>query len=130
MHRVRQPILLGLVVMFAIQCVAEKLMAALGTDQSLYGSAPSILVAVAAAFAGGWIAQRRFLLPALLLWATLWCAIVYLLHRVSAPAGGGAPASILIDNAAAIASSCAATVLGVLLGQRAGRRRVLVAAAG
>jgi hypothetical protein len=127
---VRKPILLGLVAMLTIQCVAETLMAGLGTHQSLYGSAPSILVAVAAASAGGWIAQRRFLLPALLLWATLWCAIVYLLYRVAAPAGDAAPASILIDNATAIACSCAATVLGVTLGQWAGRRRMPVAAAG
>lgn len=127
---VRQRILLGLVAMLAIQCVAEALMAALGADQSLYGSAPSILAAIAAAFAGGWISRGRFLLPALLLWAALWCAIIYLLHRIAAPAGVAAPASILIDNATAIACSCAATVLGAVLGQRARRRRVPAAAVG
>ena len=124
-----QRILLGLAVMIVIQISAEKLMGVLGTTQSLYGTVPSVLAALVAAFAGGWIAQRRFLIPALLVWAVLWGVVVYLLYRIAVPVDPAAPASILQHNIMAIASSGAATAIGALLGQMLGGRRAPLVAA-
>ena len=119
----KQKIPLGLAVMIVIQFCAEKLMVVFGSEQSLYGTTPSILIALIAAFAGGWIAQHRFLIPALLLWAALWCVVVYLLYRIAAPVDPTALTSIFQHNIVAIASSGTGTAIGATLGQMLGGRR-------
>ncbi|WP_143814225.1 hypothetical protein [Novilysobacter spongiicola] len=119
----KKRILLGLAVMILIQFSAEKLMLTFGAGQSIYGNPPSIIAALAAAFAGGWVAQRGFVVPALLLWAVLWCTVVYLLYRIAAPVDPAALASIFRHNVLAIACSGAAITFGAALGQVLSQRR-------
>ena len=116
--------LLGLVTMTRIQIGAGELL------PSVYGgrlspefvksavAVQAVLTAGIAAFAGGWVARRRFLLPSLALWLALWPATVDILYSIAAPTGQSSLSSVLGYNAIAIALSGVATALGAVLGQR------------
>jgi len=78
----KMKIALGMLVMFTVQLVAEALLPGSG-HAAAWSLAQSALVFFIAALVGGWVAGRRFLLPAVATWLLIWVAIVYLLFSSS-----------------------------------------------
>ena len=111
-------ILLGLGVMAIIQIGANELMSALAASQVLHATAQSIVIAFTGALAGGWVARRGFLLPALMLLVVIWAAMTYILYSIAAPTGQASVLSILQYNWVAIVVSGVATGLGAVVGQK------------
>lgn len=134
-------LLLGLVVMVLIQSGVDYLLSSVNLLSLMTGSpgepgAVQLTVALQAAisafigaFAGGWVARRGFVLPAVLLWLAFWSVGVYLLYRIAAPAGQSSVLGIIQFNLVAMILSGAATALGAVLGQSTSGRRAMRPAA-
>lgn len=84
-------------------------------------AAGSVVQAVAIGFlgaaVGGYIARRRFVLPALALSLLEWLAALYLVYRIAEPTGQASVVSIVQLNLPAVLLSSVAVVLGVWFGQ-------------
>ena len=112
----KMKIALGMLVMFTVQLVAEALLPGSG-HAAAWSLAQSALVFFIAALVGGWLAGRRFLLPAVATWLLIWVAIVYLLYRIAAPAGPVSIVGMLQYNWVDLILSGCSTVAGALCGQ-------------
>lgn len=112
----------AIVAMLLVQWSTGTLLA-LTTDTS--GSIIQTVVAsFAGAFAGGFIANRGFLIPAVILWAVIWGALIYVLYGIASAAGAASVPEILKNNAAALLLSGIAVPAGVMIGQKiSGRPR-------
>ena len=120
-------LLLGLGTMVFVHILLGKFFGAVVEDQLRFITLQSGITALLAAFAGGTVARRGFLLPALGLWLLSLAVITYTLYRISSPATANAMSSIIHYNWASFLLSGIATGIGVLLGQslatnRANRR--------
>jgi hypothetical protein len=115
-------VLVGLLIMIAIQAIGDKLLATTNVQPGMYASLPSLVVALIAAFAGGFIARRGMLIPALSLWLILWVYVIYGLYTIAAPTGTADILSIVRFNLVAIVSSFFALGLGTLAGQATSSR--------
>jgi len=80
------------------------------------------------AFAGGFIAKRGFLIPAAILWAVIWGALIYVLHGIASAAGSASVFDILKNNAAPLLLSGIGAFAGALIGQKASGRSHAIAA--
>lgn len=108
---------LGLATLVAVQIVMSNLADSIGADDLSYITLRSVLIAFIAAFAGGTVARRGFVLPALGVWLAIWAATTYVLYQIAEPFGQDPFASILQHNWVAFLLSGAATTVGAFLGQ-------------
>ena len=72
----------------------------------------------AGALTGGFIAKRNFLLPALILWALIWGALLYVLYGIGQAAGTASLPELLSSNATSLLFSGVAVVAGTTIGQK------------
>ncbi len=72
------------------------------------------LISLFAAGLGGYIAGRRFLLPALAIWALLWLVTGYILWRIAN--GQATVPDLLQSNGPGLLATLLATILGSLIG--------------
>ncbi|MGY1424149.1 hypothetical protein [Lysobacter sp. A289] len=113
----RRKLWLGLATLVAVQIVMSNLADAIGADDLSYITSRSVLIAFTAAFAGGIVARKGFVVPALGMWLIIWAAIAYVLYQIAEPFGQAPFASILQHNWVAFLLSGAATAVGAFLGQ-------------
>jgi len=120
---------LGLAAMIAVQMVVSNLFMTISPDQIRFIAPQSVLAAFLAALAGGAIARKGFVLPAMGVWLVVWAAITYVLYRIAEPMMQDLMASIIRNNWLAFVLSGVATGIGALLGQwlTAGRARRVAA---
>ena len=78
----------------------------------------TVVASFAGAFAGGFIAKRNFFIPAALLWALIWSALIYVLHGIASLAETTSVLPVLNNNAIPLLLSGIAVFIGVLAGQR------------
>lgn len=113
--------LVGVLSMLAVLFAADLLLPDLGPSLA-WAAAQSVLVFFLAALAGGWLAGRRFVLPALGVWAAVWLVVGYLLYRIAAPASDAPLAALVASNWLALVLSGAAVVAGARAGQLLSRQ--------
>ena len=106
-------ILLGVGAMFAVNMAIGKLLAAMGVE----GLAQHMTAFFFAAFAGGWIARKRFMLAAIGYWAVAWCVVIYILYSIALPTGQASLRGIIGFNVLPIAFTYGAVFVGAGLGQ-------------
>lgn len=111
-------IFLGLFAYIAISVAADWLLASLGN--SIHPTVRVVFVSFVGACVGGFIARRRFFVPALLVWASACSFVVYALYRFAGPFGQG---SVTI-YATLLMLSALGLVAGVAAGQMLARSRV------
>ena len=109
---------LGILVMIVAHVVLGQLFSITNDNWFYHANAQSVLLSFIAALAGGRIAQRQFVLPALITLAILWVAIAFLLYKIAEPAGQANLLSIMEHNWVAILLTGAATAFGAFLGER------------
>ena len=120
-------LLLGLGTMFLVQILLGKFFGAVVENQLPFMTLQSGITALLAAFTGGTVARKGFLLPALGLWLVGWAVIAYTLYQIASPVTEDSMSSIIHYNWACFVVSGVATGIGALLGQslatsRANRR--------
>ena len=108
---------LGLAAMIVVQIILSNLFIAVSADQLGFATLQQVLAALLAAFAGGTVARKGFVLPALGVWLIVWVAITYILYRIAEPTIQDTLASIFQHNWVAFLLSGVATGIGALLGQ-------------
>ena len=125
----KQNILLGLLVLVVVQISGGELLRLLGAGQP--GDEPwqSVLVAFVGAFAGGWVARGRFVLPAMTFWFVLWVVVGCIVYGIAASAGQASVVSMIRFNWIAMVLSGAATGTGAWLGQSLAASRLQRSAA-
>jgi len=82
----------------------------------------TVIASFTGAFTGGFIANRGFLIPAIILWAAIWGMLIYMLYGIASAAGVASVLEILKNNAAPIFFSGIAVLAGVMIGQKSGGR--------
>ena len=88
----------------------------------------TVVASFAGAFAGGFIANRGFLIPAVILWAVIWGVLIYVVYGIASAAGTASTLEILKNNAAPLLLSGIAVLAGAMIGQKsAGRPRAAAA---
>jgi hypothetical protein len=78
----------------------------------------TVVASFAGAFAGGFIARRRFLIPAIISWTAIWGVLIYVLYSIASAAGTASLIEILKNNAVSLLLPGIAVLVGAKLGQR------------
>jgi hypothetical protein len=116
----------AVVAMLLVQWSAGMLLAL--TAHTNGSIAQTVVASFAGAFAGGFIAQRGFLVPAAVLWALIWGALLYLSYDIASASGTASVLAVLKNNAAPLILSCVAVSAGALIGQKISSRPRVAAA--
>ena len=98
------------------------------TTSTSGGITQTVIASFAGAFAGGFIANRKFLVPAVISWALIWGLLIYVLYGIASAAGTASVLGVLKNNAAPLVFSGIAVLAGAMLGQKISGRRPTVAA--
>ncbi len=106
-------VLLSVGAMFAVNMAIGKLLAAMGVE----GLVQYMTAFFFAAFAGGLIARKHFMLVAIGYWAVVWCVVIYILYSIALPAGPVSLRDIVGFNVLPIAFTYGAVFVGAGLGQ-------------
>lgn len=83
----------------------------------------TVVSSFAGALVGGFVAQRRFIVPAIVVWAVIWGTLLYVLYGISA-AAGSTLFNLLGSKAAPLLLSGIGVLAGAAIGQKiSGRQR-------
>jgi hypothetical protein len=113
----RKKLWLGLATLILVQIVLSNIADAIGADELRYITVRAVSITFIAAVAGGVIAHKAFVLPALGVWLVMWVATTYILYQIAEPFGQDPFASIIQHNWVAFLLSGAASAIGAFLGQ-------------
>lgn len=93
------------------------------TTQANGSITQTVISGFTGAFAGGFVAKRNFIIPAVTVWAAVWCALTYVLHGIDAETGSASIVDILNRNAVPLLLSGLGILSGALIGQAISGRR-------
>jgi hypothetical protein len=117
---------LAILAMLLVQWSADALVTL--TDYAHGITLEAAVCSFVAALAGGFVARRGFLVPAIMVWTVIWAASIYVLYSIASGAGSASVLEILKYNAVTLPVSAASVLAGVLLGQKLGSRPRVAAA--
>ena len=122
-------LLLGVAILIAAQVLLNNIASSLLTETMGLIAARSVVIALLAAFAGGLVARKGIVIPALAVWLALWAVTVYFLYAIAAPVDPNPLPMIAQHNWVAFIGSGFATVVGAMLGQAIATKRATQATA-
>ena len=112
----------GAVVLLASAWMLSQVSELVGLGRYINDPPRGALGWLVAAFLGGLFARSHFIPVAVGVWAVVWGVILFTLYRIAEPTGQASVPALLQFNAAALALSLGASILGSALGQLASRR--------
>ena len=116
-------LLLGVATLIAARVILNNIANSLFTETMGLIAARSVVIALLAAFAGGLVARKGIIIPALAVWLTLWAVTTYFLYAIAAPVDPNPLPMIAHYNWGAFIGSGLATVVGAMLGQALATKR-------
>jgi len=114
---------LGVATLIATQILLNNLASALLPESIEQIAIRSVVVALLAAFAGGFVARKGIIFPAIAVWLALWAVTVYFLYAIAAPVDPNPFPMIARHNWVAFLGSGVTTVVGAMLGQALATQR-------
>ena len=120
---------LGIAAVLTTQIILNSIASSLFTESLNQIALRSVLIALLSAFAGGFVARKGIVLPAIVIWLLLWTVTVYFLYMIAAPVDPAPFPSIFQHNWIAFLGSGVATIVGAKFGQALATQKTHHAAA-